>query len=458
MGLPNDFPSLQRPTNVRHGVLGFACTLSLITYLDRICISRASEDIRADLGFTMEQMGFIFSAFTLGYAIFEIPAGWMGDRWGSRRVLTRIVLCWSLFTALTGAIWSFHLGSVPLSVGARTLTLALDSFALMLLVRFLFGLGEAGAYPNLTRVVGDWFPFRERAFALGAIWFSARLGGAVAPVIIGRLSVAFGWRQAFYVLGVIGIVWAVIFWLWFRDKPGQHPGCNDAERDLIRGDPVPARQGEGGGHVWPGVGVLARSVTVWAMGSAAFWVCLGWYFYPTWQPEYLKAVHGYDYGSSEWLTGLPFLCGAAGCLLGGRVSDWLVPRIGRRWGRSLVGVVGFTGAGLCVLGTGYAPSAGLAVGLLCLAFLINDIAIPVIWAACADVGGPFAGTLSGLMNTIGAVGAIITPILIPQVLGWLPADFSPEVRWRIIFTGLAGAWFLGAVSWLFIDASKRLQR
>ena len=194
------------------------------------------------------------------------------------------------------------------------------------------------------------------------------------------------------------------------------------------------------------------------MGAAAFWVCFGWYFYPTWQPKYLKDVHGFEVDGwrSEVLTGLPFLCGAVGCLFGGWLSDWLVQRVGRRWGRSLIGVVGFIGAGGCVLATGYVVAAWQAVALLCLAFFINDLAIPVLWACTADVGGRYAGTVSGLMNMVGGLGAILSPVLIPYVLAWLPDSYSPEIRWRIVFAGLAGAWFLGALAWVFIDASKRL--
>jgi MFS family permease len=506
MATLSTFHATRRPTQVRFGVLGFACSLSLLTYLDRICIMRAKENMQADLGFSNNEMGWIFSAFTIGYMLFEVPGGWMGDVWGPRRVITRIVLCWSLFTALTGAVWSFSLDLGPF---------VLNSLAALLLIRFLFGVGEAGAYPNLTRVVGGWFPFHERAFAQGAIWMCARLGGAFAPFLIGRLSAALGWRQAFWVLGAAGVSWCVVFWPWFRDTPEEKPDCNEAERDLIRGNapgdadcedtsllsapqketllsseairagaqvrgfaPRPANRAahdgfqEGqphekkeaetaplseSGHAWPPWRCLLFSLTVWSLCAASCFVCFGWYFYPTWQPQYLKDVHGISYEGSELLTGAPFLCGAVGALTGGRLSDSLVRRTGsRRWGRSLLGIVGFTAAGLCVLGTGLATTAWQAVTLLCLAFLLNDLAIPVIWAACADVGGRYAGTVSGIMNMAGGVGAILSPILIPQVLTMLPAEYSGPQRWRLIFAGLAVSWFLGALAWVFIDAGKPL--
>jgi MFS family permease len=457
MGTLSFDQGLQQPTRVRFGVLGFACSLSLLTYLDRVCIMPVKEDIQNDLGLDNPAMGLVFSAFILGYALFEVPSGWMGDVWGSRRVLARIVLCWSLFTALTGCVWRFTLDSgYRLPLGSHGVPLLLDGLVVLLLVRFLFGVGEAGAYPNLTRVVSAWFPFRERGRAQGLIWMSARVGGAFAPFVLGRLAAALGWRRAFWVLGLAGLCWVVLFYSWFRDSPDDKPGCNDAERDLIRAD-APARAGTHGGHPWPPWRGLLLSPTAWALCLASFCVCFGWYFYPTWQPEYLKDVFGIRYADSEILTGLPFLCGAVGSFVGGRLSDSLVRATGScRWGRSLVGVVGFSGAGLCVLGTGFVAHPWQAVALLCLAFLINDLAIPVIWAASGDVGGRFAGTVAGIMNTAGGVGGLLSPVLIPRVLAWLPPDYAAPQRWRIIFAGLALSWFVGAAAWLFIDAGKPL--
>ena len=495
-----------RPSRVRLAVLAFACSLSLITYLDRVCISRVQKEIKTDLDVSDKELGIVFGAFALGYALFEVPGGWLGDRWGSRRVLMRIVIWWSLFTALTGCIWRFTLDSGRhISIGSLEIPILLNGLVVLVLVRFCFGAGEAGAYPNLARVVKTWFPFRERGLAQGGIWMSARLGGAFAPLVIGCLMRAVGWRQAFWVLGAIGAIWAVAFYVWFRDRPEEHPACNAEERELIRtgqyafppagnvptgadqpwrggqpSDGVVARQegtttaepiasavaavdplaplpeSEDDGHTWPPLRSLLGSLTMWSLCVAAFFVSFGWFFYPTWQPKYLEEVHGISFADSEILTGLPFFCGAIGSLIGGGISDTLVRRIGRRWGRSLVGLVGFTGAGLCVLATGFVAHAWQAVTLLCLAFLINDLAIPVIWAVSADVGGRFVGTVAGLMNTIGAFGALLSPALIPHVLADLPASMLVAQRWQIIFAGLAVAWFISAAAWLFIDASKPL--
>jgi MFS family permease len=476
MGTLSSCESDPRPDRARFTVLAFACSLSLITYLDRICIMQVSEAIRDDLGFApfhlplwfplfgswqwevsaKDQMGWVFSAFSLGYMLCEVPGGWLGDRWGARRVLIRIVIWWSVFTALTGMISS-------------TPAWPIGALLLMILVRFLFGCGEAGAYPNLTRVVRTWFPLHERARAQGVIWMSARMGGAIAPGIIRALASWLGWQPAFWVLGAIGLIWAVLFYRVYQERPAT-PG-SDGEAVLAETPAPPAT----GGHEWPAWGVLFRSATIWAIGVVAFTVCLGWYFFPTWQPEYFSEVYGIPYKDSWILTGLPFAFGAVGSLLGGVLSDRLIRRTGsRRWGRSVMGVVGFGLAGLCVFAAGLTSTWWQAVALLCLASLFNDLAIPVIWAVCADIGGRFVGTVAGLMNMVGAVGAILCPMLIPLLLDhlWpapppsaglgagcfvtaaLPQTYGAADRWQYVFAALAATWFVGAVAWLFVNAAK----
>jgi MFS transporter, ACS family, glucarate transporter len=434
------------PTFVRFGVLGFLCSLALITYLDRICISRVALNMQQDLHISDKQMGLVFSAFLLGYLLFEVPGGWLGDVFGARRTLTAIVLWWSLFTAMTGCVWAFSWDrALPL--------LMIDSVLLLLLVRFLFGCGEAGAFPNVARVVGVWFPFRERAFAQGGIWMCARLGGFFAPLVIGRLTKYLGgWRPAFWLLGVLGVGWAVVFWFWFRDRPEEKPGCNAAERDLIQTG-KPATTEPAHGHDLPPWGLLLHSPTLAGLCLAAACASFSWYIYATWQPKFYKDVFGWKPEQTELVCGLPFLFGAAGCLLGGRLSDYLVRTRGsRRWGRSLLGVTGFGLAGLCVLLSAHVGELWQAAALLCLGSFCNDLGIPVIWAVCADVGGRFAGTISGIMNMVGGLGAVLTPALIPY---WIDPE-HPAESWPWVFGVLAASWFVGALSWLLVDAGKRM--
>ena len=488
--LPAD-RSVLKPTRVRLGVLAFMCSLSLLTYLDRVCISQAQRDIQFDLRISDVGLGLVLGAFAVGYGLLEVPGGGLGDRWGTRRVLTGIVLFWSLFAALTGAA-DYLLGWTP---GFDLATSATTVLITLVTVRFLFGCGEAGAYPNIARVVNGWFPFRERGAAQGAVWMSARLGGAVSFVVLGALTTWLGWRQAFLILGLAGAAWCVAFFWWFRDTPDESPACNPAEGDLIRDG---AKAAPPHAHAWPPLRPMATSLTLWALCVSAFGVSAGWWFFPAYQPKYLEEVYhvgggaeglavkaatlvglgGSPLGQGPFLTaaasapappshsfsltavvlpGLPFAFGAVGCLAGGRLSDWLVIRLGSlRWGRSLVGIVGFGGAGLCVLATGFAANVYQAYALLCLAFLVNDFAVPIIWQASADVGGRYVGIVSGVMNTIGAVGAFLTMLLTPVILKALPQSLDATERWRLLFAGYAGCWFLAAAAWLFINAGKPL--
>jgi MFS family permease len=474
MGTPPRDTTSSRPTHVRFVVLALVCTLALVTYLDRVCIMRVQGNMKQDLLLDDVQMGWVFSAFLFGYALFEIPGGWMGDVWGARRVLARIVLWWSAFTALTGSVWYFEpSGSSWFLVYGYSLV---STFGVLMLVRFLFGAGEAGAFPNINRVTRTWFPPAERGTAQGAVWMCARLGGALAPAVTGALAVAVGWRQAFWTLGALGLAWSAVFLYWFRDRPEDVAACNAAERAKIRGTrpPVPAEMADlvtvpetgfralpadeplTAGHAWPPLGLLFTSVSALAACAAAFCVCFPWSFYMTWQPAFYSDVFGLSPEQSELLTGLPFFFGAAGALLGGWLSDRLIRLTGsRRWGRALVGITGFGGAGVCILVACLAVRPWQATTLLCLGFLINDLAIPTIWAALADIGGRYVGTLSGLANMVGNIGGAISPVLIPVVLrrfGHLPA----AERWQIVFVGMAAVWFVAAASWLFIDAGKPL--
>jgi sugar phosphate permease len=366
-------------------------------------------------------------------------------------VLTRIVLWWSLFTALTGSIGWFS--------GARDYTLSLIWWDIpilllfMLGIRFLFGCGEAGAYPNMARIVGRWFPDEERGLAQGVIWTFARIGGAMAPVVIGRLTFFFGWQQAFLILGLLGLVWCSFFYSWFRNRPEEMPSCNGAERALIRGHGSPHHQDEHTGTPWR---QILTSPNLWALCISGIFVNLAWYFLPTWQPRYFSDVFHIKSEDSEIITGLPFLTGAAGALIGGSLSDRLIRLTGsRRWGRSLVGLVGFGGAGVCLYTIGLVDQAWMAVSLLCLFTFINDLAVPVIWAAATDIGGRYAGTVSGTMNMAGCIGAALSPILTGVILGQAAKDETP---WPGIFALYSAAGIISGLAWLFVDASKPIVR
>jgi len=468
MSLPAAKPVV-RPTNVRYAVLALLCSLAFLTYLDRICIMRVQGEVVRDLGLDQltdddearlaaegksddpdarrqlaaarakERMAWVFSAFTLGYLLFEIPGGWLGDRWGARRVIIRIVLWWSAFTALTGSA-----DRLAAALVADPSPLVL--MAALVAVRFLFGAGEAGAYPNVGRAIARWFPFRDRGYAQGWVWLSSRLGGALAPTVLGTLmAFAGGWRQGFWALGLVGAAWAVAFAWWFRDTPEQVPAVNDAERDLIRAGAIPDQ-----GHVNVPWSRLLGSVSLWALALTASCVSFNWYFYITFLPKYLEEHFRVSFTDSQLTSGMPLLVGGVACLLGGRLSDLLIRRTGsRRWGRSLVGLAAFGSAGLVILLVPLAGSGAQVIVLLCVANFCQDLAVPVIWTVAADIGGRYTGTASGFMNMVGGVGAVLSPIVV--------ARFEPRFGWNAVFLLFAAVYLVGAVLWLAINAARPLE-
>ena len=297
------------PTRARFTVLRYTLALAVITYLDRVAISSASPAIRNELGLSLIQMGWVFSVFTFAYAAFEIPSGWLGDVIGPRKVLTRIVLWWSAFTMLTGAAWNF---------------------VSLLVVRFLFGVGEAGAFPNISRSFSSWFPTAERGNAHGVIFMGTRLGGALAPSLIVVLMGVIGWRAAFVVFGAIGVVWCVFWNRWFRDDPATHPAVNAEELDIIaRGlPPRRALPAFGWGQLLSG-NVILLCLMYFTMPYTL-------YFNLTWLPTYLKEVRG-SHPEAAYLSSAVLFAGATANWIGGRLTDALTRRYGlrsaNRWGR-----------------------------------------------------------------------------------------------------------------------------
>jgi ACS family glucarate transporter-like MFS transporter len=423
----------------------FLCVLSFLTYFDRVCIVRAKPDIRETLPITNEQWGLILGAFWLAYALFEIPGGWMGDRWGSRVTLTRIVLAWSLFTILSGS-----------AVG----------FLSLLLFRFLFGVGEAGAYPNMARVQAHWLPVQDRARAGGLLWLLARWGGAFSPLLFGLLLRSFGsagfqgfltslgfsggipaWRLSFWAAGLLGLLWCVAFYPWFRDNPASVPSVNAAELRLIKAGEAPTS----GDHrmparVWYD---LLRSRDLWAM--ALLYVCgsFGWSFTVSWLPQYLNDVHHVKYDDSELASGLPLFCGGISCLVGGALSDVLVRRTGKKWlGRALFPMSGYLTAAVAIYCLRFTRDSQQATVLLCIAFSGTDFGQGANWATIVDLGGRYAGTATGFINMVGNAGNYIGPYVGAVI-------FESYLGWNGLFAVYAAAFLAAAAMWLFINPQRR---
>jgi MFS family permease len=392
-----------------------------------------------------QRMSWVFSAFVAGYLLLEVPMGWLGDRFGSRRVLFRIVLWWSLFTAATGSIQG--IASLIFSNAGPTHWLWT-----MILVRFLFGVGEAGAYPNMARVLGRWFPFGERAFAQSFIWFASRLGGALAPVTIGGLLALGGtWSRAFHVLGIIGVLWAIAFFWWFRDRPEEVSGVNEVERDWIRGsEPVRGTiyDDDAGPQRLKWSSLISPNVL--ALCLVSFSVSFCFYFFITFLPQYLKDQFKVDYQQSQLVSGLPLLAGGLACLVGGFLSDRAVRwTSSRRWGRSVIPICAWAAAGLCVLAVPSMHSPTGVMILLALGFAFQDLGVPVMWSMPADIGGRFAGTLGGWMNTAGSLGGLLSPLL--------AAKISISYGWNAALFTFGAVYFLGATAWFFVDGTRPMQ-
>jgi MFS family permease len=403
MNDPTRKADLAPPTHVRYGVLGFTCALSMITYLDRVSFGSAMEPIRQALGLnSVADLNWALTAFAFAYAAFEVPSGWLGDVFGPRRTLIRIVLWWSLFTALTGLV-------------SKEGFLFLGGLGLLVVVRFLFGMGEAGAYPNITRALHNWFPLTQRAFAQGAVWMSGRLMGGLTPLVWlfvvewGGLS----WRTAFWIFGAIGLVWCAAFALWFRNRPTEHPAVNDAERRLIQ-----AGRGEETGHANVPWLKLLTSVNLWCLCLMYFCGAYAWYFNITYLPSFLENQYRVDPKSivGAIYKGGPLWMGAISCLVGGYLSDRFIVSTGnRKWGRRLFGVVGYTLCGLCFLGCLVAKTRFTFFLAISLAAFWNDITMGAAWATCQDIGRRYAAIVAGCMNTIGNLGG--------AVAGWLTGVF-----------------------------------
>src|SRR6266566_500092 len=419
--------SIQTPTRVRYLVIVFAVALAVVTYIDRVCISQAAPLMTKDLGFSKQQMSYVFSAFTLAYALAEIPSGYLGDRFGARKVLMRIVVWWSFFTAATGWAWNF---------------------TSMVTTRLMFGAGEAGCFPNLTKAFTTWLPPEERVNAQGILWMSARWGGAFTPLLVVQVLKVMSWRHAFELFGGIGIIWAVLFYRWYRDNPRDNKSINKAEMKIIE-----ANQHLATGHGNVPWGVFIRSKQVWLLCLQYFLLSYSWYFYITWLPTYLQEGRHLSLGNSALLSTLPLFlggCGSFACGFFYPLVNRLTGDVGksRRWMAS----IGFSGATAFLLLSSWMQDATWAMIAMGLASFSNDLVMPGSWAACMDVGGKYAGTLSGAMNMMGNLGGVVSPIVIAYILT------HTGNNWAMTFYVSAAVYFAGIFFWLFLDPVTPLEK
>ncbi len=426
-------PESQPPTTVRYRVLGMLCLLSFILYLDRICISQALTDIQRDLGLSHSEMSYILGAFTLAYGLFEVPIGHWGDRHGSRGVLARIAIWWSAFTMLTGAC---------------------TGLAMMIGVRFLFGAGEAGALPNAARVIARWFPPQGRGPAQGMIMTMAMVGGALSPIVAQKLIAApqLGWRGAFMVLGLPGILWAAAFYYWFRDDPAEHPAVNESERHLLE---VNRHAPTEHAHVpW---GFTLRQLSLWMLGGIISCCSFTTYMFFSWYPTYLKQGRLIDPETTSQYASWVLAAGAAGSLSGGFIADWLLRRTGSKRVRCIVGVICLLLSGLAMGASQYFEDAQAAVGCAALACFLIHVQTAGWWGVVADLSGRHLGALFGLMNSMGILGAIVSQVFLGHFVDWLGTlGYVGRAQWDPAYYIYGGVLHLGALGWLLVNPNRSL--
>ena len=425
---------MAKPTVVRYQVLAVACSLAILTYVQRQGFIAATPYIKQDLGLHDEQMGYFLAVWLVAYGIFQGPGGVIGDRIGSRHLITLLVLGWSL-TLLLVALTVF------LPTGGWLV------FVVLLALRFVFGGFQAGVFPGLSRVVADWMPAPQRGFAQGSIWTFSRLGGALAPLFIVWLitQVFDGWSIAMTLTASLGIVWSAFFWWWFRNRPEEMQHLNDAERDLIRSH-RPAAPEKAGAVPWSR---MLASPSVWGLCLMYGFVGFAGNFITSFLNVYLRDHRHLPDDTTAWLAGLPLAAGVVSSLSGGIVSDWLIRRLGsRKWGRRLVGCVVLAMAGVATSCTPWVEEDWQLAIVLGAWMFFNDAMLGPAWASCADIGERYAGTLSGAMNMTGAFAGAAGMTLAGW---WLDVE-----QYVLLFTVFAASYALAALCWFAIDVTKPL--
>ena len=415
----------QAASRVRYRVVALAILLAAVTYLDRVCISRLAGRIMADLSLSEHQMNFVFGAFALAYALFEIPTARWADRHGTRKVLTRIVAWWSAFTIATAGAFSY--GS-------------------LLVTRFLFGMGEAGAWPCVTSTFARWIPAKERGTVQGIFFMGAHISGGLTPLLVTVLMQSLHWRTIFMLFGMVGFVWAAAWYRWFRDDPTQHPQVNEAERELILGGRQPAASHHASWAYWRR---LATHRNTWPLCLMYIGNVCAYYFCITWLPTYLEKRYGLSAVELGVAAGMPLMVSVLGDLLGGVTTDRVSRRFGLRIGRSGVGAAAYGLAGVAMFFAAAANQPVLCVGLLSLAVAAAMFTLGAAWATCIDIGGNHSGVVSATMNTAGNGFAMLVPFLAIFFKDWFGTWDAPLYM-------MSATFFIGMVCWCLIDPRQRV--
>jgi MFS transporter, ACS family, glucarate transporter len=342
-----------------------------------------------DLHLSESQWGWVLSLFILSYGLFQIPIGALGDQNGQRKILSLVVLWWSVFTILTGMA---------------------GGFISLLLVRFMFGIGEAGAYPCMTGTVAKWFPKSEIGKAQGYIWAASRIGGALTPFVVIPLLLTVGWRVVFYMMGGIGVIWVIIWVLWFRDEPGMLKGIKPTELDEIKEGKVIAEKVK-----VPWKQILKKRQFWLLLCMYWFYVWGSWFFF-SWFPTFLEKGRGFEKTQLTYAIAIPFLMGVIGNISGGYLTDKLSKKYGLKIGRRLLGVSGLAISSIFMFLAGFIPGKLQVFIFLSLCFGVMDLMLPSAWAICVDIGKKHAGVISGAMNTAGNISGFVCAVVFGYIV------------------------------------------
>ncbi len=409
----------------RYQVLLVLSLLSMITFLDRVALSSASSDIMKNLNISTVQWGWILGMFTLAYGSFEIPTGWLGDKFGGKRMLIRVVLWWSLFTILTGLA---------------------SGFIMLLIVRFLFGVGEAGAYPNTSIILSKWFPVLERGRAQATIWGASRIGAALTPFIVLPIQQKYSWHVSFYTLGFVGIIWVIFFIFWQKEDPTKSKDIAQEElKYILDNRDLPTHIKNENTSFWSG---FKNKNLVFLL---VMYICyaVGAYFFQSWFHTYLQKGRQIPAQQLIWASSIPYLLAALGCFTGGWLSDMACLRWGKKWGRRIVPMVGLFVSGICIMSAALVNDNLTCIILLGIGMAFMDVTAPVAWAVAMDMGGTKSGTVSGAMNSAGLLGAYLSTV----VFGYLASTYGYYLP--VLLIGVLV--FCGTFVWLKIDATQKIQ-
>jgi len=404
-----------KPTHARYWVVVFALALAMIMYIQRVAISQAIVPISADLHLNKAQTGYVLGAFGLSYALFEIPMGLLGDKLGVRWVLSQLVLIWSAFTALTGASWNL------LSLW---------------IIRFLFGAGEAGCFPNLTRMLSAWLPLSERVKAQAVMWAFGRWGGALAPPVAFFVIYHFGWRLGFVALAMLGAGWVAFFLPWFRNDPAEHKSVNKEELALLEG----GRELVLHDHGVPWYRLLMQK-DIFFLGLQYFGFSYTWYFYVTWLPTWLQQARGLDPKTAAGYAMIPLAMGGLGSI----VSGFLPLSIPRKW----VAIFGFSATAVLIFIIPSVPTVGLAMALMGLASFTSDLTMPISWNTCVEIGKQYTATVSSTMNMLGNFAGFVAPVVFGLILQ------NTGNNWAMVMYTMAAAAIVSALCWFFLEPDAK---